>query len=146
MNAVKTATPLNAQVLNSLLHNGIVIRAVALALATIILIAAHHPTWVPYSVSLYAIWNAASVTWNSARGVLAVPDSDTGGQERDLHALLGTGAAGALEPPDAGFDGHVAYSFAALRRRSLLVVSSSAARWIAWYASRYRSTAACFSR
>ncbi|WP_040811196.1 hypothetical protein [Nocardia concava] len=67
MNAVKTANPLNAQVLKSLLHNGIVIRALALAVATIVLIALRHPTWVPYSVSAYAIWNAAAVTLNSAR-------------------------------------------------------------------------------
>ncbi|MEC3915170.1 hypothetical protein [Nocardia sp. CDC160] len=66
MNAVETA-PANAAILNSLLHNGIVIRAVALALATIVLIALRHPTWVPYSVSLYAIWNAAALTLNSVR-------------------------------------------------------------------------------
>ncbi|GAB0108454.1 hypothetical protein JMUB6875_74710 [Nocardia sp. JMUB6875] len=67
MNAVKAATPLNAQVLKSLLRNGIVIRALALAVATIVLIALRHPTWVPYSVSAYAIWNAAAVTLASAR-------------------------------------------------------------------------------
>ncbi|MTE13074.1 hypothetical protein [Nocardia aurantiaca] len=67
MNAVKITSLADAQVLRSLLHNGIVIRAVALALATIVLLAIHHPTWVPYSVSVYAIWNAAAVTLNSAR-------------------------------------------------------------------------------
>lgn len=71
MNAAKTVTSVNAQVLNSLLHNGIVIRALALALATVVLITLHHPTWVPYSVSLYAIWNAAAVTLNSARAARA---------------------------------------------------------------------------
>ncbi|AYF73937.1 hypothetical protein D7D52_08745 [Nocardia yunnanensis] len=55
------------QTLNSLLHNGIVLRALALALATVVLLTLHHPTWVPYSVSLYAIWNAAALTLNSAR-------------------------------------------------------------------------------
>ncbi|GAB2547906.1 hypothetical protein [Nocardia heshunensis] len=67
MNAVRTVNPQSAQVLNALLHNGIVIRALALALATIVLLTLHHPTWIPYSVSLYAIWNAAAVTLNSAR-------------------------------------------------------------------------------
>ncbi|WP_405491371.1 hypothetical protein [Nocardia sp. NBC_00511] len=67
MNAVNVNQPLDLTVLRSLLHNGIVQRAVALALATIVLIALHHPTWVPYSVSLYAIWNAAAVTINATR-------------------------------------------------------------------------------
>ncbi|MFE3194732.1 hypothetical protein ACFXHA_37410 [Nocardia sp. NPDC059240] len=67
MNAVRTVSPQPAQVLNALLHNGIVIRALALALATIVLLTLHHPTWIPYSVSLYAIWNAAALTVNSAR-------------------------------------------------------------------------------
>ncbi|MVU76422.1 hypothetical protein GPX89_04090 [Nocardia sp. ET3-3] len=75
MYAVQTASPLRpnagVQVLNSLLHNGIAVRAVALALATIVLIALRHPTWVPYSVSLYAIWNAAAVTLNSVRAARA---------------------------------------------------------------------------
>ncbi|MEC3954602.1 hypothetical protein VMT65_16300 [Nocardia sp. CDC153] len=66
MNTVETA-PTPAAILNSLLRNGIVVRAVALALATIVLIALRHPTWVPYSVSLYAIWNAAALTLNSVR-------------------------------------------------------------------------------
>ncbi|MGV9662315.1 hypothetical protein ACWDUL_14825 [Nocardia niigatensis] len=71
MNAVKTTSLVDARVLRSLLHNGIVIRAVALAVATIVLLAIHHPTWVPYSVSIYAIWNAAAVTLNSARAATA---------------------------------------------------------------------------
>ncbi|MFB7722690.1 hypothetical protein [Nocardia sp. NPDC056100] len=58
-------------VLKSLLHNGIVHRALALAVATIVLIAVHHPTWVPYAVSLYAIWNAAAVTLNAAKAARA---------------------------------------------------------------------------
>ncbi|MGW4355365.1 hypothetical protein ACWELJ_25085 [Nocardia sp. NPDC004582] len=67
MNGVKSPSLIDAQVLRALLHNGIVVRAVALAVATIVLLAIHHPTWVPYAVSGYAIWNAAAVTLNSAR-------------------------------------------------------------------------------
>lgn len=58
---------IDARVLAGLLHNGIVQRAVALAVATIVLIALRHPTWVPYSVSLYALWNASALTVNAAR-------------------------------------------------------------------------------
>ncbi|MGW4249132.1 hypothetical protein [Nocardia sp. NPDC004722] len=71
MNAARTANPQPAQVLNALLHNGIVLRALALALATIGLLALHHPTWIPYSVSLYAIWNATALTLNSVRAARA---------------------------------------------------------------------------
>ncbi|MFF2556148.1 hypothetical protein ACFVUS_34420 [Nocardia sp. NPDC058058] len=60
-----------AAVLKSLLHNGIVHRALALAVATIVLIAVRHPTWVPYAVSLYAIWNAAAVTLNAVQATRA---------------------------------------------------------------------------
>ncbi|MCU1643353.1 MAG: hypothetical protein JWN03_3628 [Nocardia sp.] len=62
---------IESQVLRALLHNGMVQRAVALAIATIVLIALHHPTWVPYSVSLYAIWSAAAATINAARAAAA---------------------------------------------------------------------------
>ncbi|WP_330185260.1 hypothetical protein OHB26_17730 [Nocardia sp. NBC_01503] len=62
---------INTTVLKSLLHNGIVHRALALAVATILLIAIHHPTWVPYAVSLYAIWNAAAVTLNAVKAAAA---------------------------------------------------------------------------
>ncbi|WP_067573048.1 hypothetical protein [Nocardia acidivorans] len=58
---------INATVLKSLLHNGIVHRALALAVATVVLLAVGQPTWVPYAVSLYAIWNAAAVTLNAVK-------------------------------------------------------------------------------
>ncbi|MGW4246614.1 hypothetical protein [Nocardia sp. NPDC004722] len=67
MSSIKTSEPLVLPVLRSLAHNGIVIRALALGLATVVLIAAHHPTWVPYAVTVYAIWNAAALTLNAAR-------------------------------------------------------------------------------
>ncbi|WP_040811568.1 hypothetical protein [Nocardia concava] len=62
--AVRSLAP---SVVRSLLHNGVVIRGVALAVATVVLIALRHPTWVPYSVSAYAVWNAAALTLNAAR-------------------------------------------------------------------------------
>ncbi|MFE3194850.1 hypothetical protein ACFXHA_38000 [Nocardia sp. NPDC059240] len=67
MSSIKTSEPLVLPVLRSLAHNGIVIRALALGLATVVLIGVHHPTWVPYAVTVYAIWNAAAVTLNAAR-------------------------------------------------------------------------------
>ncbi|MVU81192.1 hypothetical protein GPX89_28600 [Nocardia sp. ET3-3] len=71
MSSIKTSDPLLFPVLRSLLHNGIVHRAVALAVATVVLIGVRHPTWVPYAVTVYAIWQAAAVTLNSARAARA---------------------------------------------------------------------------
>ncbi|APA96551.1 hypothetical protein [Nocardia seriolae] len=71
MSSIKTTDPLLVPVLMSLLRNGIVHRAMALAIATVVLIGVHQPTWVPYAVTVYAIWNAAAVTLNSARAARA---------------------------------------------------------------------------
>ncbi|WP_067816774.1 hypothetical protein [Nocardia inohanensis] len=67
MSSIKSSEPLGLEVARSLMRNGIVIRAVALALATVVLIAVHEPIWVPYAVSVYAVWNAAAVTLAAAR-------------------------------------------------------------------------------
>lgn len=67
MSSINASEPLLIPVLRSLLHNGTVHRALALAIATVLLIGVHHPTWVPYAVAGYAVWNAAAVTVNSAR-------------------------------------------------------------------------------
>lgn len=67
MTTVNASHSMDLRVFTSLLHNGIVQRAVALAIATVVLIALRHPTWVPYSVSLYALWNAGALTLNAAR-------------------------------------------------------------------------------
>ncbi|MEC3952459.1 hypothetical protein VMT65_05380 [Nocardia sp. CDC153] len=71
MSSIKASEPLALPVLRSLLRNGIVHRAVALAVATVVLIAVHHPTWVPYAVTGYAIWNATAVTLTAARAARA---------------------------------------------------------------------------
>ncbi|AYF73938.1 hypothetical protein D7D52_08750 [Nocardia yunnanensis] len=54
-------------VVRGLVRNWTVLRAVALATATAALLALHHPTWVPFAVSAYAIINAAAITVGAAR-------------------------------------------------------------------------------
>ncbi|GAB2547903.1 hypothetical protein [Nocardia heshunensis] len=54
-------------VLRSLLRNWTVLRAVALAVTTVVLLILHHPAWVPFAVSAYAISNATAITFGAAR-------------------------------------------------------------------------------
>lgn len=48
-------------------RNGAIQRAVLLAVATVVLIAIDQRIWVPFSVSAYAIWNAAALIRTSVR-------------------------------------------------------------------------------
>ncbi|MVU76421.1 hypothetical protein GPX89_04085 [Nocardia sp. ET3-3] len=57
--------------LRSLIRNWTVLRAVAPAAATVVLIAIHHSPWVPFAISAYAISNAAAITLGSARSARA---------------------------------------------------------------------------
>jgi hypothetical protein len=56
-----TAAP-SPSVLAVLLHNGAAVRAVVLAVSTVVLIALERRTLVPIAVSLYAIANAYALT------------------------------------------------------------------------------------
>lgn len=71
MSSINVSEPLAVPVFRSLLLNGNVCRAIALPIAAIALISMHHPTWVPFAVSAYGIWNAAALTRDAARAASA---------------------------------------------------------------------------
>ena len=53
---------MNTTLVKTLAHNGVVLRAVALAVAAVAALAVHKPFLVPFAVTLYAVANAAALT------------------------------------------------------------------------------------